>query len=208
MRISTTTFDDEAPSKVPEWFVTYADMMSLLLGFFIMLVSMSNFDEPKKFQTLAATLQEQFGRGQSPLRGRATGIPDDNLFNPYGEPATLAGETLYFGELETELTDASKRILVQVAHTLVENGATIEIRGHSAQVAIDPKSGILDVWDLVDRRCRAALRFLIDQRVDPARIRLANAGISELVYNGADPERLRANSRVEIRFLTNGTEGF
>ena len=32
--------DDDAPG-VPEWVVTYGDMMSLLLTFFIMLVSMS-----------------------------------------------------------------------------------------------------------------------------------------------------------------------
>ena len=36
--------EDEAPG-VPEWVVTYGDMMSLLLTFFIMLVSMSELKE-------------------------------------------------------------------------------------------------------------------------------------------------------------------
>ncbi|MBL4886213.1 MAG: flagellar motor protein MotB, partial [Planctomycetaceae bacterium] len=33
--------DDDEPPGVPEWVVTYGDMMSLLLTFFIMLVSLS-----------------------------------------------------------------------------------------------------------------------------------------------------------------------
>ena len=38
--MSTTTVEDDTPPSVPDWFVTFADMMSLLLAFFIMLVSM------------------------------------------------------------------------------------------------------------------------------------------------------------------------
>ena len=35
------TMEEDAPPGVPEWVVTYGDMMSLLLTFFIMLVSLS-----------------------------------------------------------------------------------------------------------------------------------------------------------------------
>src|SRR4051794_23885566 len=42
------------------WLVSYADMMTLLCGFFIMLFSMAKMDEPK-YETFKAELSKQFG---------------------------------------------------------------------------------------------------------------------------------------------------
>ena len=53
--------DDDAPPGVPEWVVTYGDMMSLLLTFFIMLVSMSELKEEGKLRALLTALNERFG---------------------------------------------------------------------------------------------------------------------------------------------------
>jgi len=53
--------DDDAPPGVPEWVVTYGDMMSLLLTFFIMLVSMSELKEEGKLRLMLDALNERFG---------------------------------------------------------------------------------------------------------------------------------------------------
>ncbi len=52
--------EDDAPG-IPEWVVTFGDMMSLLLTFFIMLVSLSEVKEDKKYQALVESIQQQFG---------------------------------------------------------------------------------------------------------------------------------------------------
>lgn len=57
--------EEEAPSGVPEWVVTFGDMMSLLLTFFIMLVSLSEIKEEKKYQALVDSLRRQFGYDMS-----------------------------------------------------------------------------------------------------------------------------------------------
>lgn len=49
--------DDDVPG-VPEWVVTYGDMMSLLLTFFIMLVSLSEVVAEKKYRAILEALQE------------------------------------------------------------------------------------------------------------------------------------------------------
>lgn len=49
--------DDDAPPGVPEWVVTYGDMMSLLLTFFIMLVSLSEVAGQHKHQGILEALQ-------------------------------------------------------------------------------------------------------------------------------------------------------
>ena len=46
---------------VPEWVVTFGDMMSLLLTFFIMLVSFSEMKSEEKYQALMDAFQQQFG---------------------------------------------------------------------------------------------------------------------------------------------------
>ena len=56
--------DDEAPG-VPEWVVTYGDMMSLLLTFFIMLVSMSEISEEKRYRDVLASLHARLGYATS-----------------------------------------------------------------------------------------------------------------------------------------------
>lgn len=53
--------DDDVPPGAPEWVVTYGDMMSLLLTFFIMLVSMSELKGEGKLRAMMDAIREAFG---------------------------------------------------------------------------------------------------------------------------------------------------
>ena len=53
--------DEDEGGGIPEWVVTFGDMMSLLLTFFIMLVSLSEVKEKERYQTMVDTLQRRFG---------------------------------------------------------------------------------------------------------------------------------------------------
>lgn len=54
--------DDEPDTAgIPAWVVTFGDMMSLLLTFFIMLVSLSEIKEEETYQALVDSVQRQFG---------------------------------------------------------------------------------------------------------------------------------------------------
>jgi chemotaxis protein MotB len=57
--------EDDAPG-VPEWVVTYGDMMSLLLTFFIMLVSLSEVVADKKYRAVLESLQQYVGYRAAP----------------------------------------------------------------------------------------------------------------------------------------------
>lgn len=56
---------EEDEPGIPEWVVTFGDMMSLLLTFFIMLVSMSELKEEEKFQAMLESMRRQFGHEAS-----------------------------------------------------------------------------------------------------------------------------------------------
>jgi chemotaxis protein MotB len=53
--------EEDEPAVVPEWAVTFADMMALLLTFFVMLASLSEVKEQHRYQALVASLRRQFG---------------------------------------------------------------------------------------------------------------------------------------------------
>lgn len=57
--------DDDDGGGIPEWVVTFGDMMSLLLTFFIMLVSMSEIKEDEKYQALVESIKRQLGHTTS-----------------------------------------------------------------------------------------------------------------------------------------------
>jgi len=57
--------EEEPDAGIPEWVVTFGDMMSLLLTFFIMLVSLSEIKEEERFQAMVESFRKQFGHDAS-----------------------------------------------------------------------------------------------------------------------------------------------
>lgn len=58
--------DDDDSIGIPEWVVTFGDMMSLLLTFFIMLVSMSEIKQEEQFQAMVDSMRRRFGHEMTP----------------------------------------------------------------------------------------------------------------------------------------------
>jgi len=50
----------ECPAGAPAWMVTYSDLVTLLLTFFVLLLSMANMD-PTKFTAASSSLKDAFG---------------------------------------------------------------------------------------------------------------------------------------------------
>ncbi len=65
---------DEPPPGVPEWVVTYGDMMSLLLTFFIMLVSMSSMKDTGRLRMMMDSMHQRFGPHEGTM-----GVPGRSL---------------------------------------------------------------------------------------------------------------------------------
>ncbi len=65
---------------VPDWMVTYGDMMTLLFCFFVIIVSMSEIKEEDKFQRVIESIQKAFGyvggAGATP-----SNVPPSNTFD-------------------------------------------------------------------------------------------------------------------------------
>jgi flagellar motor protein MotB len=57
---------DEPIERAPVWLITYSDLMTLLLVFFVLLFSLSEFRQSEKFQGVANSLHAKFGPAPGP----------------------------------------------------------------------------------------------------------------------------------------------
>lgn len=224
--------EEEPEPGIPEWVVTFGDMMSLLLTFFIMLVSMSEMKEDEKYQAMVESFREQFGHdltmasmvpGNSRPRGAHTPTPINTMARAKkkdlkdggqkvkavvgennrvqivrpGEDSSVGG-VIYFAEDAVELTEENKQNLQQIIDQVAGKPQKIEIRGHTTRKPVGKDSGFRDQWDLAYARCRATMKFMVDQGIDSKRIRLGPAGAGEPIYSGTERDRLLRNSRVQV----------
>jgi len=148
----------------PIWMATYADLMSLLLCFFVMLFSMSVIAEVK-WEALVETLQKDFGsyagssRVRTPGRSAATSTSTSErsrrtaaltggqpIVGPQGPAANvvsirLTGEVVKGGLIlfdmgNDELTEQAKSDLKKLFPILAGSPYKIMLRGHASPTEI------------------------------------------------------------------------
>ena len=81
--------EEDPPPAVPEWIVTFGDMMSLLLTFFIMLASMSQMKKDDQFEAMVESLRKRFGHNFN----MASLIPGDTKNNSNAEKVANANHS-------------------------------------------------------------------------------------------------------------------
>jgi len=226
--------EEDVALEIPEWVVTFGDMMSLLLTFFIMLVSLSEIKDEEKFQAVVESMHRRFGHDNSmaslvpgdmkprnsdreniATQGRAsrfsTESGGDKTRAPVGDFSRVriirsgtqitVGTAITFGSQQYELIDAHREALALEVEELAGKPQKIEIRGHTSTQPIDPSPTVNDHWGLAYQRCHETMKFLVQQGIDPRRIRISVAGPYEPMHNGVDAEQMHLNSRVEVFLL-------
>ena len=110
---------EEAPSGSPAWMATFADLMNLLLCFFVLLFSMSSTDV-NKFEAIAASLQRTF----SVFQGGNDSIGEGNLvgngvsqlnqiseyFSSMGKNSTGNQDNTDYDQASEDLSEAAESV--------------------------------------------------------------------------------------------------
>ena len=60
----------EAPAGAPDWMVTYGDMVTLLLTFFVLLLAMSEIKQDQKMMDFMQAVKEAFATRAVPSSSR------------------------------------------------------------------------------------------------------------------------------------------
>ncbi|MCA1944408.1 MAG: OmpA family protein [Desulfovibrio sp.] len=125
----------QAPAEgVPAWMITFTDLMTLLLTFFVLLVSMATLDEQRKLVTLGSVLGK-FGMGDAGIDARSTKNAKTTIEpGPMEDVPNLERlKDLLWEDLQNDLDFRSNKfieVLSLTADVLFEpGGTTLSARG-------------------------------------------------------------------------------
>lgn len=133
--------EEEEPPGVPEWVVTYGDMMSLLLTFFIMLVSMSEIrTDEGTVRAMLDSVRERFGRdkGSAAVPGKSFN-PTSSRSKPASKGTSSDGGTKAGKEKSAGGGGAHKTVERINSGTEVTLGGTASFERFSAELTQELK---------------------------------------------------------------------
>lgn len=93
----------DSGGDIPEWVVTYGDLMSLLLCFFILLAAFSEMKDPDEFQKVLEKIKEALGSSGGMGRADVTGSPANSATSILEQIRDRGGEA----EFSAENTDSN-----------------------------------------------------------------------------------------------------
>lgn len=198
------------------WLLTYADLITLLLCFFIMMYTLSQADA-ERFRSLARELGQIFSERPAPGEGlRRLEERIEDYIERKGLEGWVKAEreerglvirimtTSFFKEGSAELTQDMKAVLDELAPMLKELPNFIQVEGHTDNKPIRNEH-FRSNWELSVARATEVVRYLIQQHGIPPE-RIAAIGYGEyrpIAPNDTELGRAK-NRRVEIVILERG----
>ena len=207
-----------------EWLMTYADMITLLLAFFILLLAISTMDLPRFQETMGAIKSAMNKRSLPTVQTRPTkvvsqviGIRQRNMINEVnraleGTPEGVAVNAQFdrnrvlitinsqalFEAGRADLVRAGRKILDGVAKVLeVFPEYDVNIRGHTDNTPINTPQ-FPSNWELSAVRATSTLRYLLSKGIPAHRMTATGlADIDPLTPNDSQENRV-TNRRVEF----------
>ena len=190
----------EEEEVAPFWMISFSDLMTLLLSFFIILFSISTIEEKKM-----AELVEAMGNRYLPIRGRLDSkrssgeepIPE-SLKIEQKEKTTTSGTIIPFAMGNTDLDERCEKILDRLAEELLASSLPIVIRGHASNAELEQRpSGVVD--DLAYERVWNVRKHLETFEIDHKRFILVIIGPNEpLSHAMLSPDFGDENTYVEV----------
>ncbi|MEQ1664498.1 MAG: flagellar motor protein MotB [Bdellovibrionales bacterium] len=201
------------------WLISYADMMTLLVGFFVMMLSFSKIDE-KKFEQMKQQASKIFG-GEYKVpfeklsdalkeKVKEQGMTDQVIFEPNetGINITFRG-ALFFSSGSTILKDEAKNLINNIIPVVMAQakGFGIVIEGHTDNLAVARGSVLPSNWELSSVRACTVLRLFEAAGFDTKKLKALGWGDTHPIVPNQDPQgkdladNQAQNRRVVIKIL-------
>jgi chemotaxis protein MotB len=191
--------DDSNPLHDATWLYSYADLMTQLLIFSILMIAVLGLKDPKKKsarddQLLETVKQvEQFvkdsGLGESMAVDRAA----DRL-------VIRMKSAILFSEAQAALTPQAESVLAGLAPVLARAPSRLRVEGHTDDVPIH-SAQFPSNWELSTARAISVIRYLEEHGIDRDRLSVAGYGEYHPFVPNDSADRRAQNRRVEIVVL-------
>lgn len=227
--------DEEPEPSSPFWMTTYADMVTLLLTFFVLIVSMSEV-EVKRFKEALShfkgrrsvlqfesmvpptrpeeSTEEIYLAREEKLQELAQYLKETNLQDKIHVNVTERGvhvsivDSVVFASGEAELLYSARAVLAKVGEILTPLAKLVIVEGHTDDRPIST-SQFPSNWELSGARAASVVRFFLKQDTDalsPGQYKTVGFGEFRPVASNATATGRARNRRVEILFSHAGIE--
>ena len=214
------------PPTSPGWMTTYGDIMTLLLTFFVLLISYSTIQE-EKFKRSLASFQAALGMmpqarsliqfDKPPAIKFMPAIPAKEIIRRLRHSIYSGGlkgqmkvsrdkegiritieSPLLFDSGKAELRSNASPVLEELVAILADSPNVVVVEGHTDNVPIHNER-FPSNWDLSTARAISVARFLFENGgFDPARFTVAGYAEYHPVKSNDTQEGRQENRRVEI----------
>jgi chemotaxis protein MotB len=215
------TFEMHKEEEVSEdWLVTYADAITILMAFFVLMFSISE-PSPEKFDEVAGGILEEID-GKNAAKAEAMMVLAQELQDTVSSleesddgSAEASDGGLTFNFKNAKMFKGGSAVVIPEAEPLLDRVAqlvslmgvtnyTIEVEGHTDDVPISTKQ-FPSNWELSASRAAAVVRWLISRGIDPERLRAVGYGDTQPLEPNLDdtgeaiPENREINRRIVIK---------
>jgi len=167
-----------------EWSISYGDMMTILLCFFVILVAMSTIDD-QKYGLLSDSVSNALGihierQKEKIIEVReklGAIVQEEKLGEEIKIIPTLEGVAIQmssnaiFSSGSAELTEKAKKLLEKLAQKIRPEPFGIVVEGHTDNVPLHKNSKYPSNWELSTARSSVVVRYMIDQSISPERLK-------------------------------------
>ncbi len=193
------------------WLITYSDMVTLLLSFFLLMYSFSVLSDDRQQQLVDElnTVSDNRVRRERPredleaaAREIAAQFQKDQAFVENTETEVTVGlsSEVTFGSGDDALSDGARGALERVAGILGKLPNAVRIEGHTDAVPV--RGGRFSSnWHLSAARAQRVVRLLMSSGLDPRRLQVVGYGDVRPRGPNDTPEGRAANRRIEIKIL-------
>lgn len=203
---------------VDSWLMSYADMITLLLGFFVIFVSVSD-PKKEKLNAIKDGVAGQFGSVSmsTPFQGlfqslqaviEGKNILNDVAIEKTEKSVVLELSTLsFFEEKSADFDEGMMPVLKEIADKLKADDllfTRITVEGHTNDVPVKTDQYPSN-WEFSSARAAHVVRYFIDQGIAPARLSTMGFGDAKPkvpnldIHGNAIVVNRKLNERVVIR---------
>lgn len=203
--------EEESRGGAPAWSLTYGNLVTILLGFFVILFA---FYGPGGEDASAAPTKGAAVKKSQPVASLASvkrriaanldaaGAADQVTFENSDGALVIrlsAGSLYDSGSIEIKSTVA----LDAIGSVLGQVGNAVRVEGHTDDVPMKPSPQLPDNWALSEARAHGVLRYLLDyHRIASERLSVAGYADTHPVADNSTPAGRARNRRVDIVVLS------